>query len=127
MMILKLFIIPWIWTHAQNVANNPAAAAAPPTAPNAQFVDIPFYHFLQRQNQINNAILLNNAMLANSLGAMPPSEHQIPIPNTLQFPAAATALQANHAALFPNFQPKFPTVPAAGVFILFFPFYSFPY
>ncbi|RCN36287.1 hypothetical protein ANCCAN_17830 [Ancylostoma caninum] len=64
-------------------------------------------------------------MLANSLGAMPPSEHQIPIPNTLQFPAAATALQANHAALFPNFQPKFPTVPAAGVFILFSLFYSF--
>ncbi|KAK6741529.1 hypothetical protein RB195_009409 [Necator americanus] len=114
-MILKLFIIPWIWARAQNVQSNPAAVAPPPTAPNAQFVDIPFYQFLQRQNQINNAILLNNAMLANSLTAIPPNEHQMQIANTLQFPNAAVALPANHAALFPNFQPKLAAVPTAGL------------
>ncbi|VDN26366.1 unnamed protein product [Cylicostephanus goldi] len=114
-MILKLFIIPWVWAQGQNVPSNPAVPAVA-SAPNGQ-IDIPFYQFLQRQNQINNAILLNNAMLANSLTAMPSSEHhhQIPIPSAIQFPSAGHTLHPSHAALFPNFQPKFPTVPTTGL------------
>lgn len=103
---MKLFIIPWVMlsssVHSQN-------------APNPQFVDIPFYQFLQRQNQINNAILLNNAMLANSLGAVP-NEHRLRIPNAIPFHAGSlqTSLPSN-PALFQNFPQTVPAVPATGL------------
>ncbi|VDP18262.1 unnamed protein product [Heligmosomoides polygyrus] len=103
---MKLFIIPWVMlsssVHSQN-------------APNPQLVDIPFYQFLQRQNQINNAILLNNAMLANSLGAVP-NEHRLRIPNAIPFHAGSlqTSLPSN-PALFQNFPQTVPAVPATGL------------
>ncbi|KAK6034008.1 hypothetical protein COOONC_28489 [Cooperia oncophora] len=93
--IMKLFIIPWLLISSMVAAQNDAGPNV--AGPNPQFVDIPFYHFLQRQHQINNAILLNNAMLANSLGGVP-KEHQLQLPNAVPFPA-------------PNIQPSLPTGP----------------
>ncbi|KAK5967847.1 hypothetical protein GCK32_015649, partial [Trichostrongylus colubriformis] len=110
---MKLFIIPWLLIASTVTAQNAAASGPAVPAPNAQFVDIPFYQFLQRQNQINNAILLNNAMLANSLGAVP-KEHHIRLPNTMPFPAANLP---TGPALFQNFpQPIPPVPPATGIY-----------
>ncbi|VDL69721.1 unnamed protein product [Nippostrongylus brasiliensis] len=103
---MKLFIIPWLLLETTKAQNS---------NPNSQFVDNSFYQFLQRQNEINNAILLSNAMLANSLGAVP-GEQQIRLPSAIPFPA--TGLHANlppNPPLFQNFPQTIPPVPTAGL------------
>ncbi|WKX98519.1 hypothetical protein Q1695_013867 [Nippostrongylus brasiliensis] len=106
MTTMKLFIIPWLLLETTKAQNS---------NPNSQFVDNSFYQFLQRQNEINNAILLSNAMLANSLGAVP-GEQQIRLPSAIPFPA--TGLHANlppNPPLFQNFPQTIPPVPTAGL------------
>uniref|UniRef100_A0A7I4YDE2 Mucin-5AC n=1 Tax=Haemonchus contortus TaxID=6289 RepID=A0A7I4YDE2_HAECO len=115
MTTMKLFIIPWIvlgsMVAAQNQASGPVAGSNP------QFVDTTFYQFLQRQNQINNAILLNNAMLANSLGAVT-KEHQLRLPNAMPFPSANLHQSGlpTSPTLFQNFPQPIPAVPATGIY-----------
>ncbi|VDM58131.1 unnamed protein product [Angiostrongylus costaricensis] len=101
---MRVFIIPWlmfaITVKAQDTVVTPS---------HGQLLDASLYQFLQRQNQINNAIMLNNALLANSLVTVPTNEHQIRLPNTLQFPVTSLP------PLFHKFPQTMATVPIAGL------------
>ncbi|KAJ1346410.1 hypothetical protein KIN20_001188 [Parelaphostrongylus tenuis] len=79
--IMRLFIIPWLMFGVTVKAQDAVV-----TPNHGQLLDTSLYQFIQRQNQINSAIMLNNALLANSLATVPANEHQIRLPNTLQFP-----------------------------------------